>query len=173
MIGASSLLSPCVPAEGTYRVSIPLLSLLGRRTHLGRALGRRRSITQVFLWDGSKDSLGFGGLWQTAWGPLKAVALRGGERIKPGSQRRLFIKCERRQSGFKINFIPFFSYSLLWGVQDAANVLIWMERLELRTMYCWDVWWLTYYHGPWYYTVLCNWAKTSYYSFQQYNIPQC
>lgn len=64
--GASSQLSPCVPAEGTQRVNIPLLSLLGRRTHLGRALGRRRSITEAFLSDGSKDSLDFAGLWQTA-----------------------------------------------------------------------------------------------------------
>lgn len=59
-------LSPCVPAKGTQRDNIPLLSFLGRRTDLGRALGRRRSITEAFLRDGSKDSLGFGGLWQTA-----------------------------------------------------------------------------------------------------------
>lgn len=79
MTAASSALSPCVPVEGTHRVSIPLLSPLGRKTHLGRAWGRRRSMTEAFLRDGSKDSLGFGGLWQTAWGPLKAPALRGGE----------------------------------------------------------------------------------------------
>lgn len=64
--GASFQLPPCVPAEGTQRVNIPLLSLLGRRTHLGRALGRRRSITEAFPRDGSKNGLGFGDLWQTA-----------------------------------------------------------------------------------------------------------
>ncbi len=40
--------SSCVPAEGTQCVNIPLLSPRGRRTHLGRALGRRMSMARLF-----------------------------------------------------------------------------------------------------------------------------
>lgn len=128
---ASFLLSLCVPAEGTQCVNIPLLSLLGRRTDLGRALGRRRSITEAFLRDGSKDRLSFGGLWQTAWGPLKALALRCGERIKPGSQRTLFIKCERRQTGFKINFHPLFLLLFTLGVSGYDGWTGWNPGLYI------------------------------------------
>lgn len=53
-------------ANSALQVNFPLLSLQGRRILLGRALGSKRSITEVFLRDGSKESLGFGSLGQTA-----------------------------------------------------------------------------------------------------------
>lgn len=68
----------------------------------------------------------WGGLWQTAWGPLKAAEPEGWrERIKPGSQRRLFIRCERRRSGFKINSHPLLLLPFTPGVSgcDGGSAL--------------------------------------------------
>ncbi len=60
--------------------------------------------------------------------------------------------------------IPSFFYSLLWGFQVTVDAEHGMERLNLRTMYC--------YLGPCYHTVSCNREETSYHSFQQHNVLQ-
>lgn len=110
-----------MPAVGTQHVNILPPSLLGRRAHLGRALGRRRSITKAFLRDGSKDSLGFGGLWQTAWGPLKAPTQRGGERESNLVAKGGYLySVKRGRVDLKSISILCFS-SLLWGFQVTVD----------------------------------------------------
>lgn len=103
----------CVPAESRRCVNILLLSFLGRRSQLGWALGRRRTITGLF-W----------GIDQKRLWVLTANSLRSSKSTGPGSQWRLFIKCERRQSGFKINFHPLLL--LLWWVSGYSG----WERLD-------------------------------------------
>lgn len=123
--GASSLLSPCEPADGTQHVNIALFSLLGRRTHLGRALGRRRSITEAFSEGRIKGRPRLWGLMANSLRSFKSTSPEGWrERIKPGSQRRLFIKCERRRSGFKINFHPLLLLLLPLGVSGCDGCLL-------------------------------------------------
>lgn len=152
-----------MPAVGTQHVNILPPSLLGRRAPLGRALGRRRrSITEAFLRDGSKDSLGFGGLWQTAWGPLKAPTQMGWrERIKPGGQRRLFIQCEKRQSGFKINFHPLLLLLFTLGVSGYGGWKGWTSGP--CTVSCEHI----SNHN-----VHCKWGKLPYHAFQLHNLLQ-
>lgn len=133
MTAASSLLSPCAPAEGANHVSLPLLSLLGRKTHLGDALREEEVDPQGFSDRQIKRQPWLWGLMANSLRPFKSTSPEGWrDRIKPGSQRRLFIRCERRWSGFKINFHPLLLLLFTVGVQVTG----FQHWLELRTVKC-------------------------------------